>query len=51
MKILRYLPLFLFLISVSACEKTKPATKAHEHKKGDAHEHQEGDGHDHDAKK
>jgi hypothetical protein len=47
-----------------ACEKTKPATKAHEHKDGDGHEHKdddkhkdgdghehkEGDGHDHDKK-
>jgi hypothetical protein len=43
--------LVLMLASVLACEKTKPATKAHEHKEGDGHEHKEADGHDHDKKK
>jgi hypothetical protein len=46
-------------LSANACDKSKPAPKAeqhkpgggHDHKSGDGHEHKEGDGHADDAKK
>lgn len=47
MRKLGWLTVLLALFSVAACEKTKPAGKANEHKDGDGHDHKEDDGHEH----
>ena len=45
MRKLGWLAVVLALFSLTGCEKTKPAGKAHEHKDGDGHEHKDGDAH------